>query len=140
MALIGIQECWTVVRNLLLIISAGNQQNSGKSELYSRYLYWKNMFWYFDELIWEKIVILRKKDICMANKTVKIKVLIFIMGICIKIVKLCVLENSPVNIVSMYIKRSTILKCWWIQNITKIFIILSFIGIKNTWILVCIWG
>ena len=54
-------------------------------------------------------MILKKKGICMANKTVKIKVLIFIMGIGIKIVKLCVLENSPVNIVPMHIKRSMII-------------------------------
>ena len=46
------------------------------------------------------------KGSCMANKNDNYKFIIVFIGIIIKIVKLGILYNSPVKIVSMLTKRS----------------------------------
>ena len=45
----------------------------------------------------------------MSNKTVKCEVIILVIGISFKVVNIGILENSPVNIVPMHIKRSMII-------------------------------
>ena len=47
---------------------------------------------------------------CMANTTVNCELIIFIVGIRIKVLKLGILDNNMVNIVPMHTKRSMIFK------------------------------
>ena len=43
---------------------------------------------------------------CMSNTTVNYEVIVFIIGISIKVLNLSILDNSPFNIVSLNFKRS----------------------------------
>ena len=59
----------------------------------------------FENFIWEKIVIVSLKVNFMANTTVNYEVIVFIIGIRIKVLKISILENIPVNIGPIHIKR-----------------------------------
>ena len=66
------------------------------------------------------------------NTTVNNKLIISIICIDIKIVNFGVMENSPVNIVSMHIKMFMRLNSLMVEYSIKPFIVYLFIGIKYT--------
>ena len=64
--------------------------------------------------------------------TVDGKIIIFIIGISVKIVKFSVFKNSLVNTIAMHIKGSIIFKFLWVVYCIKTFIIFILIVIKDT--------
>ena len=74
------------------------------------------------------------------NKTVDSKIIIFIIGIHIKIVKFGVLEYIPVNIVSIHMKSSMTWYFWWVRYIIELLIDFRFSLIKYTGIPIHTWG
>ena len=75
---------------------------------------------------------------CMANTNFNGKVILFIKGITIKIVRISYLSNSPLKIVFMHIKRFMRCKFLWAKVSIKVSIVFSFILIKDTGISVYI--